>query len=114
MFEKCNWQKLVMYQPAIIGENPEGLEYKMAAVSSDKDFMMVYIPYDRKTTVDMQKPDAKNICAWWFNPRDGYTIPLGEFENTGQKEFVSTSVGHGSNWLLVLDDASKNYPKPKC
>jgi hypothetical protein len=112
MFEKRNWQKLIMDQSAIIGDNPEGVEYKIAAVSSDKDFMMIYIPYGRKTTVDMGKLNAKNIRGWWFNPRDGRTIKLGDFENTGNKEFLPTSVGRGSDWELVLDDASKNYAEP--
>ncbi len=101
-----------MDQSAIIGGNPEGVEYKIAAVSSDKDFMMVYIPYGRKTTVDMHKLNAENIRGWWFNPRDGRTIKLGDFANTGNKEFVPTSVGRGSDWVLVLDDASKNYAEP--
>ncbi|MDN3655080.1 glycoside hydrolase family 140 protein [Ferruginibacter paludis] len=112
MFEKRNWQKLVMDQSAIAGNNPEGLEYKMAAMSSAEDFMMVYIPYGRKTTVNTSKLAAPKLRGWWFNPRDGYTIALGEFDNTGSKEFTPTSVGRGSDWLLVLDDASKNYPEP--
>lgn len=112
MFEKRNWQKLVMDQSAIAGDNPEGLEYKIAAVSSTKDFMMVYIPYGRKTTVHTSKLSAPKLRGWWFNPRDGYAISIGDFENTGSKEFVPTSVGRGSDWLLVLDDASKNYPAP--
>lgn len=112
MFEKRNWQKLVMDQTSIEGENPEGLEYKMAAVSSGKDFMMVYIPYGRKTTIQTSKLTAKRIRGWWFNPRDGHTIDLGDFENTGRKEFVPTSVGRGSDWILVLDDAAKNYKEP--
>lgn len=112
MFEKRNWQKLVMDQSVIVGDNPEGLEYKMAAVSSDKDFMMVYIPYGRKTTLDMSKLTAGKLRGWWFNPRDGYTISLGDFDNMGSKEFVPTSVGRGSDWVLVIDDATKNYPEP--
>ena len=112
MFEKRNWQKLVLDQSAIVGDNPEGLEYKMAAVSSAKDFMMVYIPYGRKTTVNTLKLTAVKLHGWWFNPRDGYTISLGEFDNAGSKEFTPTSIGRGSDWVLVLDDAAKNYPEP--
>jgi hypothetical protein len=112
MFEKRQWQKLVMDQSAIVGDNPEGLEYKIAAVSSGKDFMMVYIPYGRKTTITTSKLSATKLRGWWFNPRDGYAISLGEFDNSGSKEFVPTSVGRGSDWVLILDDASKNYPEP--
>ncbi len=112
MLEKRNWQKLVRDQSVILSDNPEGVEYKMAAVSADKDFMLVYIPFGKKTTIDLSKLKSSKIRAWWFNPRDGYCIPLGEFEATATREFVPTSVGRGSDWLLVLDDASKNYPEP--
>jgi Protein of unknown function (DUF4038)/Putative collagen-binding domain of a collagenase len=112
LFEKRNWQKMAMDQSVITGDNPEGLEYKMAAVSSDKDFMMVYIPYGRKTTVNTSALSGAKLRGWWFNPRDGYCISLGDFDNSGSKEFVPTSVGRGSDWVLVLDDASKNYPEP--
>lgn len=112
MFEKRNWQKLVMNQAVIVGENPEGVEYKMAAVSSDHDFLMVYLPFGRPTTVDLSAVKASQLRGWWFNPRDGYTIPLGEMANTGKKEFTPTSVGRGSDWLLIIDDASRQYPDP--
>ncbi|MEO6328169.1 MAG: glycoside hydrolase family 140 protein [Ginsengibacter sp.] len=112
MFEKRNWQKLVPDQSVIIGDNAEGVEYKMAAVSSDNDFLMVYIPYGRKTVINTSKIKATKLNGWWFNPRDGKTIALGEFDNAGSKEFTPTSVGRGSDWVLVLDDASKKYSNP--
>jgi len=113
MFEKRNWQNLAMDQSLIIGDNPEGLQYKMAAVSANGDFMMVYIPYGSKTVVNMAKIKAARLQAWWFNPRDGRTISLGSFDNSGTKEFIPTAVGRGSDWLLIIDDASKHYPDPQ-
>lgn len=112
MFEKRNWQTLVMDLSVIESENPEGITYRMAAVSSDKTFLMVYIPYGQKTKIKTSVLLAAQLRGWWFNPRDGRTIKLGEFDNTGSREFTPTSVGRGSDWLLVLDDASKNYPEP--
>jgi hypothetical protein len=112
LFEKRNWQKLVNDQSLISGDNPEGVEYKMAAVSADGDFMLVYIPYGRKTTVNTSKIKSQQLKAWWFNPRDGGAIDLGEFDNTGSKEFVPTSVGRGSDWVLVIDDAAKKFASP--
>ena len=112
MFEKRPWQKLVPDQSIIVGDNPEGPEYRVSALSADTDFLMVYIPYGKKTTVNTNKLKATKLRAWWYNPRDGKAIDLGEMENTGSQEFTPTSVGRGSDWLLVLDDASKNYPAP--
>jgi hypothetical protein len=113
MFEKRNWQSLLQDQSLIEGDNPEGLQYKMAAVSSAGDFMMVYIPYGNKTTVRTAKIKGEKLQGWWFNPRDGRTIPIAEFNNEGKKEFTPSSVGRGSDWLLIIDDASKHYPDPQ-
>ena len=112
MFEKRNWQLLEPDQTIIINENPEGAEYKVASVANDKSFMMVYIPYGTKTTVKTSVIKSKNLTAWWFNPRDGRTIPIPAFGNTGKKEFTPSSIGRGSDWVLIIDDALKNYPDP--
>lgn len=112
MFEKRDWQSLHFDQSIIANENPEGLEYKVAAVSATKDFLMVYIPYGTKTTVRTSVLPAPNLRGWWFNPRDGRSVALGELTNTGTIEFVPRSVGRGSDWVLVLDDAKKAFPDP--
>lgn len=112
MFEKRNWQKLVFDPSVIAGDNPEGIEYKVAAVSSDRDFMMIYIPFGQKTIVNMTRLNATKVRGWWFNPRDGFCIPIETFDKVNSKEFVPKAVGRGSDWVLVLDDAAKNYREP--
>jgi hypothetical protein len=32
--------------------------------------------------------------------------------NNGIKKFTPPSSGYGQDWVLVLDDAAKNYAKP--
>ena len=113
LFEKRDWQKLEPDQSVIEGDNPEGVEYKVAAVSANNDFMMVYIPYGRKTTIATSKIKSSKLRGWWFNPRDGRTIAIGDFENTGSREFMPSSIGRGSDWVLIIDDASKNYSNPE-
>lgn len=113
IFESRPWQKLTPDQNLIMGDNPEGKEYKVAAISTDGDFMMVYIPYGRKTRINTSKIKAPKIRISLFNPRDGRSIPLGEFDNTGEKEITPSSVGRGSDWVLMVDDAAKNYSNPK-
>jgi hypothetical protein len=68
---------------------------------------------EEKMNINTSKLKAAKLRGWWFNPRDGKTIALGEFDNTGSKEFTPTSVGRGSDWVLILDDACKNYPNPE-
>ena len=89
-----------MDQSAIVGDNPEGPEYKIAAVSSGKDFMMVYISYGRKTTINTSKLIAGRLRGWWFNPRDGFAISLGVFENSG-KQRVRAFVGRSGQRLGI-------------
>ncbi len=112
MLEKRNWQTLVPSQEIIMGDNPEGVDYRVAAISTDKDLLMVYIPTGKKTQLNTSLLPALILRGWWFNPRDGHCISLGEFSNTGQLEFIPTSVGRGSDWVLVLDDAAKNWKEP--
>lgn len=112
MFEKRNWQLLEPNQTVITNENPEGAAYKVASVSKNNDFMIVYIPYGTKTAISTSVIKGKKLAAWWFNPRDGKTIAIPVFENTGTKEFTPSSIGRGSDWILIIDDTSKNYPDP--
>ena len=37
---------------------------------------------------------------------------MGEFEKAGFHDFTPPSSGPDNDWVLVLDDASKNFPAP--
>jgi hypothetical protein len=37
-------------------------------------------------------------------------MAMGEFANTGEREFIPPDLGEQSDWVLVLDDAPKRYP----
>ena len=52
------------------------------------------------------------VKAWWFNPRNGQATAIGEFANTGEREFTPPDQGEMLDWVLVLDDAAKGYPPP--
>ena len=73
---------------------------------------MVYAPVGRAFKVRMDKIIGSQVKAWWFNPRDGTSIVIGEFPNTGEHEFTSPDRNEDRDWILVLDDAAKNFPPP--
>ena len=51
--------------------------------------------------------------AWWFNPRDGSGHGDRHVrEHRRARIHVSPTSGEMIDWVLVLDDASKNYPPP--
>ncbi len=111
-FEKRDWQDLQPDQDIIIGSNPRNQRYKVAARSSRNAFMIVYIADGSETTISTAKLNAANLHAWWFNPRDGRSIDLGEFANEHTKTYQPLTVGIGTDWLLVVEDASKGFPDP--
>jgi hypothetical protein len=112
MLEKRHWQRMLPDQDLVMSDNPEGLDYVVASSSQDGDFLMAYIPYGQKVKINTGRIKSEQIKGWWFNPRDGQTIPLGAFSNTKAMEFTPQSIGRGSDWVLIIDDATKNYPVP--
>jgi hypothetical protein len=75
-------------------------------------FVMVYAPLGRKFKVRMSAIQGEKVKAWWFNPRNGEASAIGEFSNTGEREFNPPDPGEALDWVLVLDDAAKGFPPP--
>jgi hypothetical protein len=75
-------------------------------------FMFVYTATGNAFTVNLGKISGSNVLAYWYNPRNGSSMSIGSFRNMGTKEFTTQFVGLGSDWVLVLDDASRNFPPP--
>jgi hypothetical protein len=89
-----------------------GVYQFVATRDQDGTYAMVYVPVGRKFSVRMDVIQGKEVNAWWYNPRNGSSKLIGKFANTGTKEFFSPEPGESTDWILVLDDASKNYPAP--
>ena len=75
-------------------------------------YLFVYSAQGRKFTVRPGKISGKLLSGWWYNPRSGSAEAIGEFDNREMHEFTPPSEGFGSDWVLVLDDASKSLPPP--
>jgi hypothetical protein len=75
-------------------------------------YLMVYTAQGRKFTVRLGKLSGEQVKGWWYNPRSGAAQALEVFDNKGEREFTPPSEGFGGDWVLVLDDASKNFPAP--
>lgn len=84
----------------------------VATRDSGGTYAMVYTPVGRTFSVRMDAIKGSKVKAWWFNPRNGRAESIGNFENTGTREFVPLNPGEMLDWVLVLDDAAKNYPAP--
>lgn len=92
---------------------PGAGRYRFAATRDEAgSFAMVYVPVGRAFNVKMDKIAGAKVRAWWFNPRTGKATEIGEFENSGEQQFVPPDDGELLDWVLVLDEAAKNYPPP--
>ncbi len=78
----------------------------------DGSYAMVYAPVGRTFAVRMSAVTGPRVVAWWFNPRDGHATRIGTFDNTGERSFTPPDPGEILDWVLVLDDARKNFPAP--
>ena len=84
----------------------------VATRDSEGSYAMVYAPVGRKFTVRMDVIKGSEVTAWWFNPRNGEASAAGKFPNTGTRTFISPDPGESLDWILVLDDSSKNFKAP--
>jgi hypothetical protein len=95
---------------SLVADELTGADH-IAATRGD-GYAFVYSAQGRKFTVKLDKLGVPRLAAWWYNPRDGAATAAGEFEGAGTHEFTCPSEGFGSDWVLVLDDAARKFPKP--
>lgn len=92
---------------------PGAGRYRFVATrDTEGTYAMVYAPVGRSFKVRMDIIRGAPVRAWWFNPRDGKATAIGSFENQGVREFTPPDPGELLDWVLVLDDAARNYPTP--
>jgi hypothetical protein len=92
---------------------PGAGRYRFVATrDSEGTYAMVYAPVGRPFRVHLNTIRSSTVKAWWFNPRSGEATSLGEFPTLGDREFVPPAPGEDLDWVLVLDDAKKNFGPP--
>jgi hypothetical protein len=90
-----------------------GSDLSVAARTSDGKTVIAYVPNGNAATitVDMSKisdPGSQAKC-WWFDPRDGSNILIGNLSASGAHQFTAPDA---DDWVLVIDSAGANLPAP--
>jgi hypothetical protein len=85
-------------------------EYIAATRDSEKSYAMLYLPQNKSVSVDLSKVSGSKKNVWWFDPRNGEATPGKSVSGGGAKSFSPPKTGQ--DWVLVIDDASKNFKKP--
>jgi hypothetical protein len=74
-----------------------------------KDYAFIYTASGRAFTINPGKISGTRLQAAWYNPRTGEWKKIGSVTNDIQQKFTPATSGYGQDWILMLDDASKNY-----
>lgn len=80
--------------------------------AGDGSFLFVYTPYGEPFTVDKRAVEAGSVREIWFDPRYGVAYPIHTSDNFGFQTYTPPSSGRGNDWVLILEDADKNFPLP--
>jgi len=72
-------------------------------------YAMIYIPQLQPVTVDVSAISGKRKQAWWYDPRSGRATPI---KISGRSVIRFTPPESGADWVLVIDDAGKNFAPP--
>jgi hypothetical protein len=98
-------------QSLISGDAGTGGEHIQA--TRGKDYAFLYLPYGQSVNVELKKISGDKVKAWWYDPRTGGSISSGTFANSGTREFDPPGKqARGNDWVLVLDDEAKHFPRP--
>ncbi len=79
---------------------------------SEGSYAMVYAPVGRRFTVRTAGLTGSMLKTWWYNPRNGEARLIGTREKLPELEFMPPDPGEFLDWVLVLEDASRNFPPP--
>ena len=98
-------------QSLISGDAGLGADHMQATRGADYAF--IYFSTGQTKSVNLGKVSGTSVKAWWYNPRTGAATLINTYANSGILAFDPPGTqARGNDWVLVLDDASRNYPAP--
>jgi hypothetical protein len=99
-------------QSIVVSEIGDGDGHVRATRDSQGSYAFIYSPLGQPVTVNLEKLSGTEVKAWWYDPRHGTANQIDVFPKKGTREFKPPIQGKGNDWVLVLDDVSKNFPPP--
>jgi hypothetical protein len=98
-------------QSHLVGGGGSGGQHLQATRDEAGTYAFVYFPTnDLAATVDLGKLRAGRVRAVWYDPRTGFSSPIGEIDSGAPREFRSPPFG--PDWVLVLDSVAARYGMP--
>jgi hypothetical protein len=73
---------------------------------------MIYSATSRGYTLNPGALSGQSLHFWWFDPRDGTHLDLGTFPRSKLVEVTPPDKGEDVDWVLVVDNATRDFPAP--
>jgi hypothetical protein len=115
---QMKWARMLMesHQPlservpdqSLILENNLAASERIQATRG-KDYLFVYSAAGKSFTVVLEKISGKMLRVYWLDPRNGEQIKKETVTNKGTQFFQPPRSGYGQDWILVMEDADKNF-----
>jgi hypothetical protein len=97
-------------QELVISEIGSGSNHVQSTRDESGSYALIYVPVNTKVTINLDKLSGDTLNVFWFDVRTGVARRVGTVQKSGTHEFTTPS--GGPDWVLVLDDASQNFPAP--
>jgi hypothetical protein len=91
-------------------QEPINATHARATRASDGRYAFIYIPTNQPLTIDLSLLSGTSVRAWWYDPRTGESILVGEYVKADAPQFLPPVTYQ--DWVLVLDDAVRGFPAP--
>jgi hypothetical protein len=75
-------------------------------------YAFIYFPTGLTADIQLDKIGAETINAYWFDPKTGEAKLIESIPGKGIRQFTPPTKGRGNDWILILDDKSKNFKTP--
>lgn len=112
IFETRPISSIVPDQSVVYGQNPEDSSHVRSATALNNKSLLVYLAVGQPVSVYTGKVTDSKLNGYWYNPRDGKVIAIGEFDNKTIMGFSPPSSGINNDWLLVIDSKAAKLPSP--
>ena len=112
LFESRPFHRLQPNDDFIMDGAKHGGAKIRGALASDSSFAFIYSPRGEAFSVDLNAFAVPKIRESWYDPRYGKTYDSHTGDNRGVQTFVPPTKGRGQDWILILDDAKRNFPLP--
>ena len=84
-----------------------------ACRGKDGSWMMAYLPIGQRIKVNAANGlTGESLHVRWYNPRNGATTDGGMIKSSNEILCTPPYDPEGRDWVLLLDDESRNYPNP--